>query len=214
MSKLETIFGNKIREQQPWRVANRKREEGRNHECSKSAGSETSCHLLRCPAMDYLWTPWRYAYVTAAEKTSGCIFCDLPKTGDDAKARIVHRGQSCYIVLNTYPYTPGHVMIVPFAHLDELQKLPAATAHEMMDLGQRMERVLRQLYKPDGVNLGMNIGKAAGAGVAGHVHMHVLPRWVADANFVSVVGETRILPETLEITYERIKGALESPVSS
>ncbi len=162
--------------------------------------------------MDYLWTPWRYAYVTA-EKTSDCIFCDLPKAGDDAKVRIVYRGQHCYIVLNTYPYTPGHVMIVPFAHLDELQKLPAATAHEMMDLGQRMEKVLRQLYTPDGVNLGMNIGKAAGAGVAGHIHMHVLPRWVADANFVSVVSETRILPETLELTYERIRGALQSPVS-
>jgi len=164
--------------------------------------------------MDYLWTPWRYAYVTAGSKTTGCIFCDLPKAGDDVKARIVYRGQSCYIVLNTYPYTPGHVMVVPFAHLDELQKLPAAAAHEMMNLSQKMEGVLRKLYSPDGVNLGMNIGKAAGAGVAGHIHMHVLPRWVADSNFVSVIGETRILPESLEITYERIRAALESPVSS
>jgi len=94
-----------------------------------------------------------------------------------------------------------------------LQKLPVEAAHEMMELSQRMEQVLRQLYKPDGVNLGMNIGKAAGAGVAGHIHMHVLPRWVADSNFMSVVGETRILPETLDITYERIKGGLKSPVS-
>jgi ATP adenylyltransferase len=158
--------------------------------------------------MDYLWTPWRYAYVTNAQKTAGCIFCDLPQAGDDAKARIVYRGQHCYIVLNTFPYTPGHVMIVPFAHLDELRKLPAGAAHEMMDLSQRMERVLRELYSPDGINLGMNIGKAAGAGVAGHVHMHVLPRWVADANFVSVIGETRTLPETLDMTYARVKGAL------
>jgi ATP adenylyltransferase len=164
--------------------------------------------------MDYLWTPWRYAYVTSGEKTTGCIFCDLPRVGDDVKARIVHRGQYCYVVLNTSPYTPGHVMIVPFAHLDELQKLPEDAAHEMMNLSQKMERVLRQLYKPDGVNLGMNIGKAAGAGVAGHVHMHVLPRWVADANFVSVVGETRVLPESLEVTYGRIRSALESSVSS
>jgi ATP adenylyltransferase len=164
--------------------------------------------------MDYLWTPWRYAYVTTGDKTKSCIFCDLPKLRDDAKARIVHRGQTCYIVLNTFPYTPGHVMVVPFAHLDELQKLPTDAAHEMMDLSQKMERVLRQLYTPDGVNLGMNIGKAAGAGVAGHIHMHVLPRWVADANFVSVVGETRVLPESLETTYARIKAALESPVSS
>ncbi len=160
--------------------------------------------------MDYLWTPWRYAYVTAAEKLSGCIFCDLPRAGDDAKTRIVHRGRECYIVLNTYPYTPGHVMIVPFAHLDELQRLPVETAHEMMVLAQRIEGVLRQLYAPDGINLGMNIGKAAGAGVAGHVHLHALPRWVADANFVSVVGETRILPESLDTTYGRIRGALES----
>jgi ATP adenylyltransferase len=158
--------------------------------------------------MDYLWTPWRYAYVTNAEKTSGCIFCELPKLGDDAKAHIVYRGRDCYIVLNSYPYTPGHVMIVPFAHLDELQKLPADAAHEMIDLTKKIEGVLRQLYQPDGVNIGMNIGKAAGAGVAGHIHMHALPRWVADANFVSVVGETRILPEALDVTYQRIKGAL------
>jgi ATP adenylyltransferase len=163
--------------------------------------------------MDYLWTPWRYAYVSTAEKTPGCIFCDLPKLGDDMRARIVYRGQNCYIVLNTYPYTPGHVMVVPFAHLDELQKLPVEAADEMIQLSQKMEQVLRQLYKPDGINLGMNIGKAAGAGVAGHIHMHVLPRWVADSNFVSVVGETRILPETLDTTYERIKGGLKSAVS-
>ncbi|HXY14318.1 MAG TPA: HIT domain-containing protein [Terriglobales bacterium] len=163
--------------------------------------------------MDYLWTPWRYAYVTAADKSSGCIFCELPKLGDDARAHIVHRGEYCYVVLNTFPYTPGHVMIVPFTHLDELQKLPAADAHELMDLSQRMEKVLRQLYSPDGVNLGMNIGKAAGAGVAGHIHMHALPRWVADANFVSVVGETRILPETLDVTYERLKRALQPSAS-
>jgi len=181
---------------------------------SRRAGSETPHYLLLCRAMDYLWTPWRYAYVTGAQKTSDCIFCDLPKLGDDAQAHIVHRGRHCYIVLNTYPYTPGHVMIVPFAHLDELEKLPAEAAHEMMDWSQRMERVLRQLYSPDGVNLGMNIGKAAGAGVAGHIHMHVLPRWVADANFLSVVGETRVLPESLELTYGRIKAALQSPASS
>jgi ATP adenylyltransferase len=181
---------------------------------SRPPGSETCRYLLLCLAMDYLWTPWRYAYVTSGDRTTGCIFCDLPLAGDDVKSRIVHRGQHCYVVLNTFPYTPGHVMIVPFAHLDELQKLPLDAAHEMMNLSQKMERVLRQLYKPDGVNLGMNIGKAAGAGVAGHVHMHVLPRWVADANFVSVVGETRVLPESLAVTYGRIRSALESPVSS
>jgi ATP adenylyltransferase len=158
--------------------------------------------------MDYLWTPWRYAYVTSTEKTGGCIFCDAVKTGDDAKALIVYRGQHCFVILNAYPYTPGHVMIVPYAHLDELRKLPPEAANEMMQLSQRMESVLRELYHPDGINLGMNIGKAAGAGVAGHIHMHVLPRWVADANFMSVVGETRILPETLEETWKRMTAAM------
>ena len=100
-------------------------------------------------------------------------------------------------------------MIVPFAHVDELQKLSADAAHEMIELTQRMEGVLRQLYAPEGVNLGMNIGKAAGAGVASHVHMHILPRWIGDTNFMTVAGESRVLPESLEITYERIKGAMD-----
>ncbi|HEV7218194.1 MAG: HIT family protein [Terriglobales bacterium] len=160
--------------------------------------------------MDYLWTPWRYAYVSGAEKSEGCIFCELPKL-EDGKALIVHRGLYCFVILNSFPYTSGHVMIVPFNHLDQIQLLPTETAHEMMDLSQRMEGVLRKLYNPDGINLGMNIGRAAGAGVAGHVHMHVLPRWVADANFMSVVGETRVLPESLEMTYKRIKSALGNP---
>ncbi|MGA2695784.1 MAG: HIT domain-containing protein [Terriglobales bacterium] len=160
--------------------------------------------------MDYLWTPWRYAYVTpAAEGAKDCIFCELPRLGDDKKARIVYRGQHCFIILNTFPYTPGHSMIVPYAHIDELRLLAPDAAQEMMALSQKMENVMRRLYKPDGVNLGMNIGKAAGAGVAGHIHMHILPRWIADGNFMTVVGETRVLPETLEMTWERIKADLE-----
>jgi ATP adenylyltransferase len=123
--------------------------------------------------MDYLWTPWRYAYITTAG-------------------------------------TSGHVMVVPFAHLDELQKLPEAAAQEMMSLSQKMERVLRQVYTPDGINLGMNIGRAAGAGIAGHVHMHVLPRWVGDTNFMTVTGESRVLPEALEETWRRIREELDS----
>jgi ATP adenylyltransferase len=157
--------------------------------------------------MDYLWTPWRYAYVTGVDQQPDCIFCQAPKESDQTSF-IVHRAAYCYVILNTYPYTNGHVMVVPYAHLDELQKLPPDAAQEMMALTQRMETVLRSLYRPDGLNLGMNIGKAAGAGVAGHIHMHVLPRWVADANFVSVIGETRVMPESLERTWERIKQAL------
>ena len=158
--------------------------------------------------MDYLWTPWRYAYVSGTEKPVGCVFCQAAMEKDDQKARIVHRGAHCFVILNTYPYTPGHVMIVPYTHLDELQKLPMDAAHEMMALSQRMESVLREVYRPDGINLGMNIGKAAGAGIAGHIHLHVLPRWVADAIFVSVVCETRVLPETLESTWKKLSSAM------
>ena len=158
--------------------------------------------------MDRIFTPWRYAYVSQAEKTSGCVFCSAPQSDDDRKALIVHRGEHCYIILNAFPYTSGHVMIVPYAHLDTLEQLPKPAADEMMVLTQRMAGVFREVYDPEGVNVGMNIGKAAGAGVAGHVHMHILPRWTADSNFMSVVGETRILPETLEETYRRMKAVL------
>jgi ATP adenylyltransferase len=160
--------------------------------------------------MDYLWTPWRYAYISTADKSVGCIFCDAIKADDDHATRVVHRGTHCYVILNTFPYTNGHVMIVPYAHLDELRKLPAESSAEMMVLCQRVEGILREIYRPDGINLGMNLGKAAGAGVAGHLHMHMLPRWVADANFMTVVGETRVLPETLETTYEKLRNAFLS----
>lgn len=155
--------------------------------------------------MDYLWTPWRYAYVSSADKTPGCIFCELPLLGDDERALIVHRGRHNYIVLNAFPYTCGHSMVVPYEHLDRLSKLAAETLTEMTELSQKLEAVLYEVYSPDGVNLGMNIGKAAGAGVAGHLHMHELPRWVADGNFMTVVGETRVLPELLADTYARLK---------
>lgn len=155
--------------------------------------------------MDYLWTPWRYAYVSTADKAPGCVFCEKLKEENDRESLIVHRAEHNFVVLNKFPYTSGHVMIVPYAHVDELRKLPAEAAQEMMALSQKTESILRQVYHPDGVNLGMNIGKAAGAGVAGHIHMHVLPRWVADANFVSVISETRVLPESLEETFERLK---------
>ena len=155
--------------------------------------------------MDFLFTPWRYAFVTSADKASGCLFCEVLRAGDDAKTFIVHRDKHCFVILNAYPYTSGHVMVVPYQHTDRLQALSPEAAHEMMDLTRRMESILRDLYHPDGLNVGMNLGKAAGAGIAGHIHMHVLPRWVADASFMSVIGETRVLPEELLTTYQRIK---------
>jgi ATP adenylyltransferase len=158
--------------------------------------------------MDYLWTPWRYSYITTADVSSStgtCVFCELLRSGDDAKALILHRGEFNFVVLNAFPYTSGHSMVVPYEHLDRLHKLSEPAAVEMMALARRLERALLELYRPDGVNIGMNIGKAAGAGIAGHIHMHALPRWVADANFMTVIGETRVLPELLATTYERLK---------
>jgi ATP adenylyltransferase len=154
--------------------------------------------------MDYIFTPWRYAYLTTAGKAPGCIFCEVVQRSD-RDALIVHRGEHCFIILNAFPYTSGHVMIVPYEHVDQLQKLSPAAATEMMSLSQRMERTLRAAYKPDGINLGMNIGSAAGAGVAGHIHMHALPRWIADSNFITVVAETRVLPEDLATTWEKLR---------
>jgi ATP adenylyltransferase len=155
--------------------------------------------------MDYLFTPWRYAYITGADKATECVFCAAAREKDDAKALVVHRAEHCFVILNAFPYTSGHVMIAPYQHTDQLQKLSSPAAQEMMTLMQKLEGILRELYHPDGLNMGINLGKAAGAGIAGHIHMHVLPRWVADANFVSVIGETRILPEALETTYRRIR---------
>ena len=160
--------------------------------------------------MDYLWTPWRYAYITEPQGAGGCIFCEKLSEKNDDQTYIVHRGQHCYVCLNTYPYNNGHAMIVPYVHVDELDKLSPAAAAEMMSLTQKLEAVLRQLYRPDGINLGMNLGKAAGAGVAGHIHMHMLPRWVGDTNFMTVTAETRVLPETLETTYARMKQAFRN----
>jgi ATP adenylyltransferase len=160
--------------------------------------------------MDYLFTPWRYAYITGANAPDGCLFCGLiqlknDQAKDDEKSLIVHRAEHCFVMLNAFPYTSGHAMIVPYEHVDELSKLSQPAAQEIMALTQRLEGILRELYRPDGVNLGMNIGKAAGAGVASHIHMHILPRWFGDVNFMSAVGETRVLPEDLQITYKKLR---------
>ena len=160
--------------------------------------------------MDYLWTPWRYQYISQAiaGKQPDCIFCDAAARRDDQVTLVVHRGVSCFAILNRYPYTSGHVMIVPYAHVAELSLCEAATLTEMMRLAQRLEAALKTLYKPDGMNIGMNLGRAAGAGIAGHLHLHGLPRWIGDTNFMTVTGETRVHPEELSVTYERMKKAL------
>ena len=184
--------------------------------------------------MDHLWTPWRYAYVTSADTTRragvpaalsawegdlGCVFCNLIASIDyairqgmskeeaEAAGGLIFRGEHCFICMNAYPYTSGHVMAMPYAHLDRLAALPVETAHELMDLAQKAERVLERLYQPHGFNFGLNVGKAGGAGVAGHIHLHAMPRWLGDTNFMTTVGETRVLPEDLAITWRRMREA-------
>jgi len=154
--------------------------------------------------MDHLWSPWRYQYVTTAEQATDCIFCTLPAQHRDHENYIVYRGRLNFVILNRYPYTSGHLMVVPFEHAATLGAVAAETMMEMILLVRQAEGHLRVLYKPDGLNMGINVGRAAGAGVAGHIHMHALPRWVADANFMTSVGETRVLPEDLEVTYEKL----------
>ena len=159
--------------------------------------------------MDYLWSPWRYEYIAHAnEKSAECIFCEALARNDDAATLIVHRGKKVFVILNRYPYTSGHVMIVPYAHVAELGLCDAEALAEMMQLASLVEQAFRANYQPDGMNVGMNLGKAAGAGVAGHLHLHALPRWFGDTNFMTVTGETRVHPEDLDVTYERMKKAL------
>lgn len=185
--------------------------------------------------MDYLWTPWRYNYVTQADKQkrqgipdelsawpgdTGCVFCNMIAATDyaiergmerDAAERasgIVSRACHNFICVNRYPYTSGHLMVVPYDHQSTLGALAADAAREMMDLAQRIERALTDLYHPEGFNIGLNLGRAAGAGVAGHLHLHALPRWAGDTNFLTTLGETRLLPEDLSTTWERVRAAL------
>jgi ATP adenylyltransferase len=184
--------------------------------------------------MEHFWTPWRYNYVTTADKAvragvppslaawpgdTGCVFCNLIASVDYAISTGMDRGQAeaaggivlrathCFICLNAFPYTSGHVMAMPYAHLDHLAALPAEAAHELIDLAQLTERALARVYTPHGFNFGMNVGQAAGAGVAGHIHLHAMPRWVGDTSFMTTVSETRVLPEDLETTWKRLRAA-------
>ena len=161
--------------------------------------------------MDRLYTPWRYDYIKGAsgEKTGhgqSCVFCAISARGDDAATFILHRARLNFVVLNIYPYTSGHLMVVPFEHTADFAGLRKETSDELMDVAKRAQGILQEVYRPHGFNLGFNLGQAAGAGVTDHLHMHVLPRWSGDANFMTTVGETRVLPEDLRTTYERLRG--------
>ncbi len=154
--------------------------------------------------MDRLWSPWRYSYISKATQEDSCIFCAKLAENNDRENYILLRAKRNFVLLNLYPYTNGHLMIAPYEHVATLEQAHPETLREMMELTREAETHLRAVYRPKGLNLGMNIGESAGAGVAGHIHMHILPRWPGDANFMTVVGETRVLPETLDVTYERL----------
>jgi ATP adenylyltransferase len=156
-----------------------------------------------------IWAPWRLAYVKDASKDieEECIFCAKPAAGDDEANLIVHRGEHCFVILNLYPYTNGHLMVAPFEHLGRIQDLPVEVVAEMMGLAQQAMDGLERTYDPQGYNVGFNQGRVAGAGVEHHIHLHVVPRWGGDTNFMPVIADTKVMPQTLEQSYEALKGA-------
>ncbi len=155
--------------------------------------------------MDRLWTPWRLAYVTAASQGDpGCVFCAAQASAPGPDSLIIHRGGSCFVILNLYPYNNGHLMVVPGRHCGRLSELTAPELDELMRLTRAAEMALEERYHPHGFNMGLNLGKSAGAGVLDHLHMHIVPRWNGDTNFMTVVGETRVLPETLDETARQL----------
>ena len=153
-----------------------------------------------------LWAPWRLDYIRG-DKPGGCIFCDKPEAGDDAEVHIVHRGERCFVILNAFPYNNGHLMVSPFRHVPSIEELESDELTELMTLAQRSIAALREVYRPEGFNIGINQGKVAGAGVEDHVHLHVVPRWSADTNFMPVVGSTRVLPQSLADSHRELAAA-------
>jgi ATP adenylyltransferase len=159
--------------------------------------------------MDHLWSPWRYQYVSKSGPVAGCIFCSKSSEQRDEENHIIYRGSLNFIILNLYPYSTGHLMIAPYEHLATLEAAPEPLLQEMMQLARLAEIHLREVYRPHGFNLGLNLGESAGAGIPGHIHMHVLPRWSGDTNFMTTVSETRVLPENLDVTFAKLKKAFE-----
>lgn len=158
--------------------------------------------------MEYLWSPWRMEYIENHTKMDGCVFCwAAAQEQDGPENLVVYRGQHNFVILNRFPYTSGHLMVVPYVHEGRLEALDTATRAEMMELATQAIQVLQAVYRPQAFNLGMNLGTAAGAGIAAHLHLHVVPRWAGDTNFMSTVAQTRVLPEALEDTYRRVREA-------
>ena len=157
--------------------------------------------------MENLWSPWRMKYVTDTDNPDGCVFCTAPAQADDLANLIVHRGKDSFAILNRYPYTSGHLMVVPFAHVSSIELLTPEVRAELFEMVNHAIGVLREVYHPDGFNVGINMGEAAGAGIAEHAHVHIVPRWAGDTSFMSTVGETRVIPEELGVTWQRIHDA-------
>lgn len=158
---------------------------------------------------EILWAPWRFSYIASASKTDGCIFVDLPAQDNDRDNLILYRGKHAFVILNAFPYTSGHLMIAPYRHTADLQEL---TDDELLEINQLVVKVVGWLtaaYNPDGFNIGANLGSAAGAGIPTHIHWHVVPRWAGDTNFMTTVGEVRVLPQTLLDTYDRLSKIVE-----
>jgi ATP adenylyltransferase len=156
--------------------------------------------------MDYLWSPWRYQYIANIKNTRACVFCIGESVEHDEEKFILFRGKYNFVILNIFPYTTGHLLISPYQHLSDFSDCSPGQITEMMDLAGQGKLAIERSYHPDGFNLGMNLGKCAGAGVEHHLHFHVVPRWIGDANFMSIVGESRVLPEALDVTFQKLKG--------
>ncbi len=155
--------------------------------------------------MKHIWAPWRMEYILM-KKPKGCIFCEKPGQDNDAVNHVLYRGDKNCVLMNIYPYNPGHLMIAPYRHVASLEELTAEELHEHIDIVGRSIKVLRQAFSPGGFNLGMNIGKVAGAGIEDHIHTHVVPRWQGDTNCMPVISDVRVLPEALDETYQKLKG--------
>ena len=156
--------------------------------------------------MDRIWAPWRMAYIEESEKPFGCIFCEFPKQQDDVGLHILYRGERAFVILNAYPYTNGHLMVAPYRHGADMDALEPEELLEMMRLTRRCVNALKEAFSPEGFNIGMNVGRVAGAGIADHLHMHIVPRWNGDTNFMAVCGDVRVVPQHLSVTYERLTG--------
>jgi ATP adenylyltransferase len=161
--------------------------------------------------MDRLWTPWRFEYIRNADKATSCAFCQILAETRDAANLVLLRGAQAFIVMNLFPYTSGHMLVVANRHISFLSEASPEELHEIIQFGRHCENALRQEYHPDGYNMGFNLGRVAGAGIEHHLHMHIVPRWAGDSNFVSVVGETRVLPEELPVTYARLLPYFTTP---